>query len=439
MGHMCYLWKLLEDIRRDNERGTHAPDSVDVIDFRQILDLVEKSICCIGQANVSINYNRRLEILKKINEDSKKARTLLRDNQDCLASNDKFLFGNDFKEELKEWGKARKEASEMARALGGKKGGRKFPKPRGHNYKSSDYSKPPFRSRPPIQSQTHRQGASNYGVGGGNSGYKGSQRHRFFKSRKFENRYVKLSFRNMQVNKTAPCSGISEVGLHRATQQSVEVHTKSKIALRPTRKSSVSRKAKILCTKLVRNNNGSNDLEKHTRDRNKFYFSSYTVKCPNGRFVESGRDKFNVSRGAGNAEQGSHNSSSKLSGSVPQHLVSGSKEGRGVETCIEPKISKSPCSLPTFQDGGVVHGKGSSPEGRFHAKNRSERGILSGPNLQKTSKISAFHMGGETVRVHGLALRPGRGSKVVHQNYETSSGAAEKVRDASDYLLGRHS
>ena len=42
----------------DNERGMHAPDSVDVIDFRQILDLVEKSICCIEQANVSVNYNR---------------------------------------------------------------------------------------------------------------------------------------------------------------------------------------------------------------------------------------------------------------------------------------------------------------------------------------------------------------------------------------------
>jgi len=256
----------------DNEQGTHAPDSVDVIDFRQILDLVEKCICCIGQVNVSVNYNRRLEILKKINEDSKKARTLLRDNQDCLASNDKFLLGKDFKEELKEWGKARKEASEMARALGGKKGGKKFPKPRGH--KSSDFSKPPFRSRPPIQSQTQRQGTSNCGVGGGNSGYKGAQRHRIFKSRKIGNRYVKLSFRNMQVNKTAPCSCFSEVGLrrathkvelHRATQQSVDVHTESKIALRPTRKSSVSRKVKILCTKLVKNNNGSNDLEKHTR------------------------------------------------------------------------------------------------------------------------------------------------------------------------------
>jgi len=128
-----------------------------------------------------------------------------------------------------------------------------------------------------------------------------------------------------------------------------------------------------------------------------------------------------------------------LSGSVPQHLVSGSKEGRGAETCVEPNISNSPCSLPTFQDGGVVHGKGSSPEGRFHAQNRSERGILSSPNLQKTSKISAFHMGGNALRVHGLALRPGRGSKVVHQNYEASSGAAEKIRDSSDYLLGRHS
>jgi len=168
-------------------------------------------------------------------------------------------------------------------SLGGKKGGKKFPKPRGH--KSSDFSKPPFRSRPPIQSQTQSQGTTNYGVGGGNSGYKGAQRHRFFK-RKIENRYVKLSFRNMQVNKNVSCSSFTEVGLrrtthkvglHRAIQQSVDVHTESKIALRPTRKSSVSRKVKILRTKLVKNNNGSNGLEKHTRGRNKFYFNSTTV------------------------------------------------------------------------------------------------------------------------------------------------------------------
>ncbi|CAG2251239.1 unnamed protein product [Mytilus edulis] len=37
------------------------------------------------------------------------------------SKNDKHLFGNEFKEELKEWSKTKKEASEMALALGGKK------------------------------------------------------------------------------------------------------------------------------------------------------------------------------------------------------------------------------------------------------------------------------------------------------------------------------
>ncbi|CAC5372562.1 unnamed protein product [Mytilus coruscus] len=174
MGPLGNLWMLFEDMRSKIDKGCDDPSAqahVDNVDFHHILDLLEKTICLVGQSNVAINYQRRLSILQRINnQDSKKARSLLRNKQKCLAKNDKHLFGSEFKEELKEWSKTKKEASEMALALGGKK---KSHKKKVINYdtprqvqqsqrweqKESHQDKPPFQSRPP----SHSQGARNSG------------------------------------------------------------------------------------------------------------------------------------------------------------------------------------------------------------------------------------------------------------------------------------
>lgn len=75
---------------------------------------------------MAINYQRRLAILEKINnQDVKKARTLLKEKQECLSKHDKHLFGDNFKDELKEYTKTRKEVSEMATALGIKRKSKK--------------------------------------------------------------------------------------------------------------------------------------------------------------------------------------------------------------------------------------------------------------------------------------------------------------------------
>ena len=46
MGPMTQLWKILEDVRMGTPDDGHA--SIEVVDFRQIWDLIEKTICCIG-------------------------------------------------------------------------------------------------------------------------------------------------------------------------------------------------------------------------------------------------------------------------------------------------------------------------------------------------------------------------------------------------------
>ncbi|CAG2234262.1 unnamed protein product [Mytilus edulis] len=86
MGPLGNLWMLFEDIRSKIDKGCDDPSAqahVDNVDFRHILDLLEKTICLVGQSNVAINYQRRLSILQRINnQDSKKARSLLRDKQE---------------------------------------------------------------------------------------------------------------------------------------------------------------------------------------------------------------------------------------------------------------------------------------------------------------------------------------------------------------------
>jgi hypothetical protein len=89
------LWLTLDKINNSFEMNPNLFDSahvqLDNIDIRQLIDLVEKTICCLGQTNVTINYQRRTSALVKATRDPSKAKSMLRDKHGILAKREDLM------------------------------------------------------------------------------------------------------------------------------------------------------------------------------------------------------------------------------------------------------------------------------------------------------------------------------------------------------------
>ena len=73
-GPFIPLWKRLEDIRK-------APSDETVeVPVDKFLTLVEHVILLLGQPSLSVSYTRRLNILKMITKDLRKAKAMLKEN-----------------------------------------------------------------------------------------------------------------------------------------------------------------------------------------------------------------------------------------------------------------------------------------------------------------------------------------------------------------------
>ena len=64
--------------------------------MKKFITLVEQVIFLLGQASLSVSYNRRRNILKMITEDSGKAKAMLKENEYILRESKTHLFGNKF-------------------------------------------------------------------------------------------------------------------------------------------------------------------------------------------------------------------------------------------------------------------------------------------------------------------------------------------------------
>uniref|UniRef100_A0A8W8JUE2 Uncharacterized protein n=1 Tax=Magallana gigas TaxID=29159 RepID=A0A8W8JUE2_MAGGI len=107
MGPISRIW---EELDKAHEGHTSTMDIEDVV------KLLEKTILMIGQVNVASLYERRINFLAKILKSTKKAKSMLRDNEAKLQD-DTVLFGNDFYATLYRKSKDRKRAREMSRDI----------------------------------------------------------------------------------------------------------------------------------------------------------------------------------------------------------------------------------------------------------------------------------------------------------------------------------
>ena len=89
-------------------------------DPAEVLKHLNDSIILLGQAINKVGYERRLSVLSSLN-DNKQAKKQLKDNQDEINKESKFLFGEEFQKQLKTCAKAQESADKLLSRPGKRK------------------------------------------------------------------------------------------------------------------------------------------------------------------------------------------------------------------------------------------------------------------------------------------------------------------------------
>ena len=172
MGPLGKLWAKLEKVAR---KGTQK------CDVRKMLRLAEKSVLLIGQTNVLLNYNRRLNVLARFLRDPKAATNILQQNETSLKKNRIEIFGGGFYKALHKRAKGHKHGQEIRQHLGG------------HKYKrgASPRSRSTYRGTGTRGRKPFHQGPSTRPTERGAHASRGKGGHRGSRGRA---RYVSLYF-----------------------------------------------------------------------------------------------------------------------------------------------------------------------------------------------------------------------------------------------------
>ena len=106
LGPLSRLWKGLEDIK-------NAPDDTVPVPVEDHIKLIEQTVLLLGQASNSILYSRRLQILKTLIKDPKKAKNILKEKADLLQKGNQNLFGKKFRSHVVETERSKKGTLEV--------------------------------------------------------------------------------------------------------------------------------------------------------------------------------------------------------------------------------------------------------------------------------------------------------------------------------------
>jgi hypothetical protein len=87
-------------------------------DMDKLMTLVEQAIIVLGQTNVLINHNRRLNVLSRFLKDTKSAGEIIRQNEASLNKSKTDLFGPGFYKALHRRAQGHKHGKEIRQELG---------------------------------------------------------------------------------------------------------------------------------------------------------------------------------------------------------------------------------------------------------------------------------------------------------------------------------
>lgn len=357
MGPVSRIW---EELDKAHEGHTSTMDIEDVV------KLLEKTILMIGQVNVACLYERRINFLAKILKSTKKAKSMLRDNEAKLQD-DTVLFGNDFYATLYRKSKDRKRAREMSRDIA---------RPVTKKPRLTQTVDQPFRQGPSGE-QKRTRGSNFRGRGGITK----------------KQRYVN------DVSDKYTDSGRTNIKSFRGSPQSPSQCRKVEIDRNCTKSNPVRGETKAFCFKLGENNKRLFNSDRTEGVQNRFFENTQANIC-NGNSLLGERISDFEQGNWGNVRKksgGDCGPQKQCSRSVHKHFVCTSQERWGVSSHFQPKKVERVCSIRTFQDGRFSSSQKHYDQKRFYVQNRSERCILLHSNTPNSQEIPEIHIGGEGV------------------------------------------
>ena len=110
IGPLSRLWKGGEDVRNDSFEAVEVP--VDTF-----TTLIKQTTLLLAQASLLILYARRLNFLKTLLKDTRKAKTLLKEKATLLQQNEGHLFGKNFRLHIIEIERSKKSLWKILRVI----------------------------------------------------------------------------------------------------------------------------------------------------------------------------------------------------------------------------------------------------------------------------------------------------------------------------------
>ena len=110
IGPLSRLWKGGEDVRNDSFEAVEIP--VDIF-----TTLIKQTTLLLAQASLLILYARRLNFLKTLLKDTRKAKTLLKEKATLLQQNEGHLFGKNFRLHIIEIERSKKSLWKILRVI----------------------------------------------------------------------------------------------------------------------------------------------------------------------------------------------------------------------------------------------------------------------------------------------------------------------------------
>ena len=111
MSPLSKVWQQIYDIRSGKATSSE-------VNTHMLLGLIEQYATLLDQANVTMNYHRRITFPSKLTIDQMRAKQLIKESRDHFNKTHITLFGKSFHKKLLKVTKARKESKNRAQELG---------------------------------------------------------------------------------------------------------------------------------------------------------------------------------------------------------------------------------------------------------------------------------------------------------------------------------
>ena len=439
MGPLGKAWLAVENFRSEPSEETQ-------IDIHQLALNLKVAVMMVGQSCHKITHSRRQNALKALsNDDLEQAKSLLKQNSDCLESETRKLFGEEFQNVLKATTKESKSTIEYFEHMESLKSGKG--KGKGHGEKGKGKGKASWGTTvkppiiPPFQGNLYANGSYGRGqqkfgayqaMGRGQQQNKGGYRGGFrggygtppWKSGK---KIKSIKFRISPFAKNPNTREISP------SLCKVDPSANKK-------RGSVKNWGEdlVLSKKLEEADQGQSYLGHGPRIPNSTCGKASSNQKTSRHKHECGRKMGSDGRDSKNAYKRCGRSNHTRAGPVFKQRVCKAKARKQTQGDIKPERTKQMCQVSPFQDGDHKRHKTSFAGRRLSDKDRPSGCILECPSESRIKKTDAVRMGGDYVRVQDPGLRPRTCTSSLYQIDEDPNLPDEEVGIKANDISGRY-